>query len=344
MSTMSSTAKPVKTVIVGFGKSGETLHAKPIVANERFHLAAVADIDENRRETAAAIGAGFYTDYREMIQTEQPDLAVLVSRNDQHAVMACECLRLGCDVLVTKPWALNETEALQMIETASATGRRILPWLPMRWAPDLQRISELVREGAIGEVFHVRRSIQCFRVRHDWQTRSDCGGGYLLNWGPHIVGPAYWILDTEVIQAHAFMRQTINPGDTEDVFVTTLRLKNGAHATAEHTITPLPAPNWVVQGTRGAIEVHGRELTLCRAVPGAKIGRDAPAGPVPVQTETETLGPMIYGDEAEIYADAARLIAGEEIGGFDTGTALHLTRVLDAIRKSNATGEAVNIA
>ena len=35
----------------------------------------------------------------------------------------------------------------------------------------------------------VRRVVTSFGTRCDWQTERRYGGGYLLNWGPHIVDP-----------------------------------------------------------------------------------------------------------------------------------------------------------
>ncbi len=78
-----------------------------------------------------------------------------------------DCLHAGADVLVTKPWALNGAEARSMLAVATACGRRVLPWLPMRFSAEAMRVREIVRSGVLGEVFLVRRSVNQYAVRND---------------------------------------------------------------------------------------------------------------------------------------------------------------------------------
>src|SRR5450759_1885253 len=106
----------IRTAILGYGRSGSTLHAGPIEKNKAFHLTAVCDVDAAARQTAVArFGCRPYDDYRRMLKEEPLDLVVIVTRSDQHCPMACDCLAEGVNVLVTKPWAVNADEAQRMI-------------------------------------------------------------------------------------------------------------------------------------------------------------------------------------------------------------------------------------
>ena len=149
----------IKTAILGYGRSGSTLHADPIEMLPDFELAAVCDIDPKAQASAAArFKCRIYDDYREMLRKETLDLVVIVTRNDQHCKMTCDCLKSGKNVLVTKPWAINAAEARAMIKAAQASGKMLLPWLPARWGSDLLRLRELIASGVIGKVFQVRSS------------------------------------------------------------------------------------------------------------------------------------------------------------------------------------------
>ncbi len=179
----------IRTAILGYGRSGSTLHADPIEKlSAEFDLRAVCDIDPAAREKAGRrFACALHDDYRAMLRAGGLDLVVIVTRSDQHGAMTCDCLAAGVDVLVTKPWALDEAEARRMIDAARSSGRRLLPWLPARWGCDLLRLREIVASGAIGKVHLVRRAEMTLGTRSDWQTRRRHGGGYLLNWGPHLV-------------------------------------------------------------------------------------------------------------------------------------------------------------
>lgn len=327
----------IRTAILGYGRSGSTMHAGAIEANPDFSVSAVCDIDAARREQASQrFGCPTYDDYREMLAKEDLDLVCVITRSDQHCEMACDCLNAGVNVLVTKPWAVNASEAERMIAAANLSGKMLLPWLPARWSCELRRLRELLSENAIGRVFLVRRIVSTFATRNDWQTQRRCGGGYLLNWGPHIVDPPLVLMGSPVSSVYARMRQTINPGDTEDLFAAMMTLADGTIVQTEYTVSTEPFPSWTVQGDRGTILISNAKLILHRATPPQP---DDPTRFTSMQATDESrteelLEGSIYGDEHEIYSEIAAALRGQSAYAVRPEDALELTRVLDAIRTS----------
>ncbi|HUT23332.1 MAG TPA: Gfo/Idh/MocA family oxidoreductase, partial [Sumerlaeia bacterium] len=214
------------------------------------------------------------------------------------------------------------------------------PWLPARWGCVLARLKELVGENAIGNVFLVRHAVCSFATRSDWQTERRYGGGYLLNWGPHIVDPPIVLMGARVESVYGRMKQTVNPGDAEDVFLALMNLVNGAVAQVEYTVAAEDLPHWFIQGDRGTIVVRGREITIHKKTPlrpadPTDFATMKPAeGDEPAESETlrETVEGAVYGDENAIYAEVAQAIRGEKEFPVRPEHALELTRVLDAIR------------
>jgi predicted dehydrogenase len=329
---------PIRTAIIGYGRNGSTMHAGPVERSDSFEMTAVCDIDAARRQHASErFGCPVYQDYHQMLRTEELYLVCVVTRNDQHAAMACDCLKAGVNVLVTKPWAANVSEAEQMIAVARDTGSKLLPWLPARWGCELRRLKQLVDEGAIGDVFLVRRSVSSFGTRCDWQTESRHAGGYLLNWGAHIVDPPMVLVGGKARSVFAQMRQTINPGDVEDLFLAIVTLDTGTIVQSEYTVSAEQLPGWVVQGTGGTIVVQGKNLKLHKSTPSN------PADPTQytrmeaqadVVTE-EILEGFQYGDEHEIYVEIAAALRGEGDIPVSLEDALEVSRVLEAIRVSD---------
>ncbi|MDP6776027.1 MAG: Gfo/Idh/MocA family oxidoreductase, partial [Candidatus Latescibacteria bacterium] len=294
----------IRTAILGYGRSGSSLHADPIEKNEAFEVAAVCDIDAERQKQASErVGCAIYDDYHRMLEQETLDLIVIVTRSSQHCEMTCDCLDAGFNVLVTKPWAVNQDEALRMVEAGERSGKLLLPWLPSRWGCDLRRLKALLAEKPIGDVFLVRRAVCSFATRCDWQTESMYGGGYLLNWGPHIIDTPVQAMGSRVESVYGRMKQTINPGDVEDIFFAVMNLADGTIVQAEYSVSVESLPNWFIQGTEGTIVVRDREVKIYKKIPSQP---DDPTkyGTMKAEHEEtleETLEGSIYGDQFEIY-------------------------------------------
>ena len=337
----------LRAAILGYGRSGGSMHAGAVEANpDDFEMAAICDIDPERAKLGAErFGCPAYDDYHAMLEKEELDLVCVITRSDQHCQMTCDCLAAGVNVLVTKPWAVSAAEAQRMVDAAAASGKQLLPWLPARWGSMLVRLQQLVAEKAIGDVFMVRRAATSFNTRCDWQTEKKCGGGYLLNWGPHIVDPPIVLMDSPVRSVYGRMKQTINPGDVEDVFLAVMTLANGAVVHAEYTIAIEDLPNWYLQGTRGTIVARGADLKIYKNTP------EEPNDPTRFSTMKsekeevieETVEGAAYGDSPQIYKEAAMSLRGERAFAVTPAHALELSRTLDAIRASSEEDRVVSL-
>lgn len=332
--------RPIRIAIIGYGRSGSSLHADPIQGIPAFALQAVCDIEAAAREKARArFHCPVYGDYREMLRAHPLDLVVIVTRSHQHAPMAVDCLRAGVNTMVTKPWAVNAEEARRMIEASRESGARLLPWLPARWGADLLRLKELVAAGTIGRVFQVRRGEYTLGTRTDWQTERRCGGGYLLNWGPHLVDQPLQLLGAAARNVRGILRRVANPGDAEDVFFALMETTDGAMIVSEYNYGAPGLPTWVVQGDGGTIFVREMDVEIHRIA--ARDAGNAAAYGVPPKVEVirERLGEgdpkaSRFGDQFAIYAHIADALQGRAEYAVKPESALELSRVLDAIRLS----------
>ena len=48
-----------------------------------------------------------YTDYKEMIQEEKPELVAIATESGKHAQIAIDCINEGCNVIIEKPISLS---------------------------------------------------------------------------------------------------------------------------------------------------------------------------------------------------------------------------------------------
>lgn len=336
----------IRCAILGYGRSGSTMHAGAVEAlSDRFNLVALCDIDPDRQEQARErFDPTIYDDYHAMLRDEQLELVIVVTRSDQHCQMTIDCLEAGVDVLVTKPWATCLDEARRMVEAEKRTGRTIYPWLPARWGADYLELKKLVDDGAVGNVFHIRRRHASFGTRDDWQTQHRYGGGYVLNWGPHLVDPPVLMGGAPAHSAFAVLRKVNNPGDAEDNFLAIVTLDNCVTVQSEHTVSTQELPGWIIQGDRGTIVVHGNRMTLKKQTPKRP---DDPTKTGDMKAdEAETIEreiPVSWGDTHHIYGLLADAIEGGEPYPVTSTDALELSRILEAIKTSGAEHRVVMI-
>lgn len=332
----------IRTAILGYGRNGSTMHAGPLERCPDFDVVAVCDIDPVARERAhARFGCPVYDDYHAMLAQARPEFTVIVTRSHQHAQMAVDCMRAGSNVLVTKPWATNAFDAQRMMAVSEATGRKLLPWLPARCGADLRAIRQVISRGDIGRVFEIRRSECTFGLRRDWQTLSSCGGGYLLNWGPHLIDQPLQLTGAPVTRVYGNLRQIINPGDVEDNLRVICHTEDGVTVVSEYLIAAGDYPTWVIQGDRGTIYVHGDKMTVHRVqLPDAVDARGYRSDVTQVSS-TEQITGNRFGDEYEIYPLIARALRDESPYFATPQSALTLSRILDAARLSSRLGQEV---
>lgn len=334
----------LKTAIVGCGRTAKELHGPVLEKHPEFEVTAICDINQTALDNYALRfpKAVKYTDYHEMLSSEAFDFVIILTYSYTHTAIALDFLRAGKNVLITKPWAITVEEADSIIQAARQNHVIVMPFIPCHNGADVEKIKEVVKAGTIGKVFRVYRAQMTFGKRSDWQTLKAYAGGYLNNWGPHIVEQVMHLVEEPIRTVYAQKRQIINPGDADDMFCSTMVTESGIIVQVDHNIISDYLPNWVVQGDKGTIYVKGNEMEIHEiSYPEA----DDPNCYRSV-THTEkthvTLKGKIFGDHYEIYSMIARTLHGEPyIVSLDY--ARHMTQIMQSIHKSADEGVLVEL-
>ena len=110
----------MKYVLIGCGRIAVN-HIKAVL-NNHLELAAVCDVKPEAMETLLAkhglekdTSIRRYTDYREMIEAEQPTLAAIATESGIHAEIALYCIAHGVNVIIEKPMAMSIADANEII-------------------------------------------------------------------------------------------------------------------------------------------------------------------------------------------------------------------------------------
>src|SRR5215210_6429987 len=166
--------------------------------------------DKARLEAAAA-RLGWQeteTDWRRLLTRDDVGLVDVCTPGDTHAEIAIAALDAGKHVLCEKPLANTVAEARAMVaaaERARAAGVRSMVGFNYRRVPAVALARQLVAEGRIGQVRHVRAQyLQDWIVDPEfplvWRLQAEkAGSGALGDIGAHIVDAAQYIVGDRLV-------------------------------------------------------------------------------------------------------------------------------------------------
>src|SRR5438105_49480 len=99
---------------------------------------------------------GYYTDWRKMIADPRIQLVDNGGPNDLHAEPCIAAAEAGKHVFCEKPLARNAAEAKRMLDAVEKAGVKNMVAFNYRFVPAIRQAYELIRSGALGEIFHFR--------------------------------------------------------------------------------------------------------------------------------------------------------------------------------------------
>lgn len=112
-------------------------------------------------------------DFDTMIDREKPDVVLVTSIDRTHHLYIIRAMEKGCDVITEKPLTVDEVKAQAILDAIRRTGRKLRVTFNYRYAPHNSKIRELIRDGAIGEVFS---------VHFEWLLNTEHGADYYRRW------------------------------------------------------------------------------------------------------------------------------------------------------------------
>jgi predicted dehydrogenase len=191
----------VRLVVAGAGLRGLG-YARRAEASGRARVVAVAEPDRGRRERfAAEFGVPAehaYADWRDLAAAGRVGDAVVVATQDRmHADPAVAFAERGCHILLEKPMATTEADALRIAAAVDRAGVIFAVCHVMRYTRYTAALKRLLDEGAIGRLVSVQHLepigwwhyAHSF-VRGNWSS-GDTSGPLLLTKSCHDID---WLL------------------------------------------------------------------------------------------------------------------------------------------------------
>jgi predicted dehydrogenase len=249
-------AVPIRWGILGTGgiarQFAEGLRELPeaqLLAVGSRTLAAAQDFAQAYRVPRA------YGSYQALVEDGEVDVVYIATPHIRHRDDCLLCLQAGKAVLCEKPLALNARQAEEIITLARERQLFCMEAMWMRFMPLIQRVKQLIDQGAIGEVL-------CLTAEFGYPTEFDpenrffnpqLGGGALLDRGSYPLTLAFYLLGCpETVTGQAHLGST----GVDEQCGLVLSYRNGAIAQLFASLRAYTSNTATITGTTGKIVIH----------------------------------------------------------------------------------------
>lgn len=208
-------ANPKKRVaMVGTGVRGLGMWGKPVLAEfgDMIEFVGLCDINEGRVQTGKnflGVACATYTDFDKMMQETKPDILIVTTTDSTHHHFIIKGMEYGADIVTEKPMTIDERKCRAILQAEEKTGRKVNVTFNYRYSPHRQKLYELLRSKAIGDItsvdFHwyldVHHGADYFRRWHRLRRQS---GSLLVHKATHHFDLLNWWLDSDPEEVFAF--------------------------------------------------------------------------------------------------------------------------------------------
>ncbi|MFZ4456678.1 MAG: Gfo/Idh/MocA family protein [Bacteroidales bacterium] len=259
--------------VVGCGHIGKR-HAEMISRNVDTELIALCDILSEEHLNVAAFNVPFYSDYDSFLKSlesssaEHKVVSVCVP-NGLHASLAIEAIKADCHVVIEKPMALTESDAVEVLEIAEKFHKKVFCVMQNRYSPPSVWLKELIDNNILGEIFLVQ--INCFWNRDEryylptsWHGTSELDGGTLFTQFSHFVDILYWLFgDIKNIFARFSDFSHENLTDFEDTGLVNFEFEKGGMGSIHYSTAVWDAnqeSSLTIVAKNGSVRVGGQYM------------------------------------------------------------------------------------
>jgi predicted dehydrogenase len=231
-----TTNKRVRFGIIGFGLHATKRLMPGFAQAERCTITALTrrNLEQAQRSAREYSINHSYASVEELCADQDVDAVFVASPNACHLDHTVAALIEGKPVLVEKPMALNADQCRRMIDTAHQARLPLGVAQIFRFHASVNRIRQLLADGAIGKLTFARCEFSFFGRGHRRTWLNDpaiAGGGPIFDVGVHCVDALRYILRDEVTEVSTITHSDEESRQVEAAAMLTLRFASGTIAT-----------------------------------------------------------------------------------------------------------------
>lgn len=199
---------------------GNGIHARqniiPSLKEIGASISAIAsEYLENEKEFE---GIKAYSDYKEMLEKEKPDIVVVCKTAEKQFQITKNCLNFGIQKLfVEKPMGMNAEEAKELENIAKEKSTQVMVGFMKRFSPCYQKMKEIINSKEFGKIKQFNAEFYITSGRVGWDNEI-----FLKKGGIHFVNLLVWLFG-EVQEVKTFSSSVDNNVSLTSI----IKFKNG---------------------------------------------------------------------------------------------------------------------
>ena len=258
----------------------------PDAGEANMHTVAARNADEVADFASQWGWANSTDDWQSMLSDSDIDLVDVATPNHVHAEQSIAALEAGKNVVCEKPLAGTLEDAEAMAAAAAASSAKTFVWYNYRRVPAVALAHQLVKNGFLGRVFHVRAAYLQSWGGPDtpllWRFQGDvAGSGAHGDLNAHIIDAVRFVTGEEIARIdgaieHTFVKERalledgaggeiagagastsgMGKSTVDDAVAFLARLEGGAVCSFEATRLATGYHNanrWEIHGEKGAL-------------------------------------------------------------------------------------------
>lgn len=208
-----------------------------------------------------------YKNFQEMLDNLEVEVIDIVTSHDRQPDMARQALKSGKNIIISKPMALDLSQAEELVVLAKTLDKKIAVVYPSRFEKQIIKVKHLVEGGWFGKPELItcrlfwRRTQEYYDSRPWRKSITRAGGGVLIMQAIHMIDIMQWLMGS--VDSVSGMTKSVNPTiEVEDLFIGVLRFSNGGMGSITASVFGcLDLPDLVeIHGTGGSLVYKGHRI------------------------------------------------------------------------------------
>ena len=265
--------KKLRVAVIGVSLEGiGNSHSRSVIANNDTELAVICEVNEEwAKDRSALYGVPYCTDYHELLDRDDIDIAIICSPDHLHAQMVSDFLHAGKHVLCEKPLALTKEDCQLILDADRATKPKLMVGQVCRKTPSFVKAKQIVDEGVIGDLVYIESeySHNYTNMPIHWRNSYEIPRHPFTGGACHSVDLLRWFAGNPT-EVFAYGNHKLLPaeyGPCDDTMCSLMKFPNGVVGRVFVSIgcqSPGTGIRTLLYGTKGTIIMSAgdRHITL----------------------------------------------------------------------------------